>query len=99
MTTFSVLQKSATSPVSTFIDSAIPAGHFAAVTKVAGQVTTYLLERKSLTDVADAVIKGRVVIKEYKDNSIPVSYKKGGLAGGAYMGRIQSYADAFAKMV
>lgn len=102
MTTFADIQKAAKAnnvPLSTFSDDATPTGHFGAVTKMFGHTVTYLLENRSRTDVADAVVKGRVVITENNGKLTAIGYRKGSFVGGYYLGRVESYKETFAKMV
>ena len=96
MTTLADIKK-ASNFVSTFVDDETPVGHFGATGKVAGYTTTYLLEGEK--DAADAIVKGRVLIKTNKGRTTAIGYSKGGLDGGILMGRVQNYAEAFAKMV
>lgn len=100
MTTFADIQKVAAAnnvPLSTFVDDATPAGHFGAVTKILGHVTTYLLADSR--EVADAAVKGKVVIIEDHGKLTATGYKGDGLVGGSYLGRVESYEKTFAQMV
>lgn len=103
MTTFADIQKAAAAnnvPLSTFSDDATPAGHFGATTKMLGHTVTYLLgNAKQYGDVADAVVKGKVVITEDHGKLTAIGYKGDGLVGGTYLGRVQSYEETFAQMV
>ena len=102
MTTFADIQKAAEAnnvPLSTFSDDATPEFHFGAVTKVLGNTVTYLLGNKQYGDVADAVVKGKVVITEDHGKLTATGYKGDGLVGGYYLGRVESYEKTFAQMV
>lgn len=96
MTTFADIKK-VTNFVSTFVDDQTPVGHFGVTTNVAGCTTTYLMEGEK--DAADAVVKGRVLIKVIEGRARAIGYSKGGLDGGILMGSVENYAEAFAKMV
>lgn len=97
MATFADIQKVAEGIVSTSIDDAAPAGHFVATTKVYGHTTTYLLEGE--LDSAEAVVKGHVIYTEDHGKLASIGYRDGGLVGGYYLGRVQSFEKTFAQMV
>ena len=97
MATFVDIQKAAEGIVSTSIDAATPAGHFVATAKIHGHATTYLLE--GVFDSPDAVIKGHVIYTEDHGKLASIGYRDGGLVGGYYLGRVQSFEETFAQMV
>lgn len=96
-TTLADIQKSAETRVRTFVDEVTPAGHFGATTTIYGHTTTFLLEGEK--DAADAVVKGRVLIKTLNGRTTAIGFSGGGLDGGNGMGRALNYTDAFAQMV
>lgn len=83
--------------VSAYVDDSTPAGHFAATAKILGHVTTYLLEGE-LGD-ENAEVRGRIVTIEEREYPETLGYAKSGLLGGYYLGRVESYADAFNEMI
>jgi hypothetical protein len=93
--TLASIKFAAEAPVVTFTDATTPAGHFAAVVKMLGVTTTYLLEGTD-GDV-DAVIKGRIEAPGF--GSVLRIYVGGGVKGGSWQGRFESTEKAFASMV
>jgi hypothetical protein len=83
--------------VSVFIDSATPVGYFGVTAKVLGFVATYLLEGE-LGD-ENAEVKGHIVIIDREHDTETLGYAKGGLVGGYYLGRVESYEDTFQKIL
>lgn len=97
MATFADIKKNADGPVTTFEDAATPAGHFGAITLMLGLTFFYLLEGEK--DDMTSEIKGHVVIANKHARTTADAYAKGGLIGGTYLGKVESYEETFAQMV
>jgi hypothetical protein len=98
MATLADIKKHSQGIVSTSVDDSTPAGHFLATTLVLGKTACFLFEGEK--DDLNAVVKGHVLITAHMDGKTSaLAYNKGGVIGGIYMGRVQSYAETFAQMV
>lgn len=97
MATFADIKKNADGPVITFVDDSTPAGHFGVTTLMLGLTFVYLLEGPK--DGLTSEIKGHVVIANKHARTTADAYAKGGLIGGTYLGKVNSYEETFAQMV
>ena len=95
MDTLADIKFAAKDPITTFVNSCTPAGHFAAAVEMPGIDTTYLLE--GVEGDLNAVIKGR--LEDRGIGSAIRIYVGGGVKGGSWTFRFVSTEDAFAKMV
>jgi hypothetical protein len=79
--------------ISSYVDSATPAGFFGVTAKILGIVRSYLLEGE--LDDPNAESKGSVVIDADKN---ALAYRGKGLIGGTLLGRVESYEKSFAEI-
>lgn len=106
-TTFAHIQKTAedtNTPVSTFVGSAVPAGHFGATTRVNDTKVVYLLEGEK--DDPYALVKGHVVMPLVDGVLTATGYKGDSQTGKfnpfkirSYMGTGETFESFFAQMV
>lgn len=96
MATLADIQKNADGSVFTFVGSPIPAGHFTATATILGLSFVYLLEGER--DDLTAEIKGHVVGNS-KSGVTADAFAMNGLIGGTYLGKVKSFAEAYAQMV